>query len=182
MQAFCADHTQDETMLPVFDRDQRMVGIQALWQQHHALIFFIRSTDCATCRQHLLKSQPYLEQLAKQDARLIIVTDRTPQLAAAYIDELQLQLPIYSDQTQRSYELFGLARPNLVDQLNPGLKWLPQHSIISPPHFSTNLAGGLVLMLQQRCEPAWTYMAEPGQAYPHWNTMLQIIDECETSY
>ena len=90
--------------------DQQKVTFATLYQDHPTLIFFVRHFGCIFCRERVASLTQALPLLESHHLKAVVIGNGTPHMAQAFVDELKLPFPVYTDQQGDAYTLAGMQR------------------------------------------------------------------------
>lgn len=101
------------------DTEGNPVTLSSLWQAGDTIITFIRHFGCPACRAMLKELELNKPQLEQAGLRVVAIGMGTPARTKAFIEEMGVSFPIFSDPRRQSYEAYRLMKMDWREQLRP---------------------------------------------------------------
>lgn len=96
------------------------VQLSSLWAQRPLLLAFTRHFGCTQCKEMLDELTAGREKIEAAGLNLAVITQGTPETAAAFAAQYAPGLLVLADPERKSYQAYGLERGNLFQTfLNP---------------------------------------------------------------
>lgn len=99
----------------VYTADEQQRTFDVYWRKQPTLFFFLRHFGCALCRQHLMQIRDAYPAIRGLGGEVVAVTFADPQNTAIFARRMQIPFPSLSDETRRSYRMFGLTQGSFSD-------------------------------------------------------------------
>jgi len=114
---------EDEDPLPIDelilrDHHGNQVLLADFWREQTVVLVLMRHFGCIFCREQIMELRDQLPSIRAEGAELVTVGNGTPEAAAAFRQEFELEFPVLVDGELRAYRAFGLRRDKLAI-LNP---------------------------------------------------------------
>jgi AhpC/TSA antioxidant enzyme len=97
-------------MLPVIGEDLQSLQFGSLFIDHLTVVCFIRHFYCPLCSDYMISLVATANPDALRDANidLVIISDGSPKMIAAYRKIFKCPFPIYTDPTRNLYRALGM--------------------------------------------------------------------------
>jgi rhodanese-related sulfurtransferase/peroxiredoxin len=94
------------------------VALAELWCERTVVLVLMRHFGCIFCREQILELRDRLHSIRAEGAELVAVGSGSPEAAAAFRKQFELDFPVLVDPQLRAYRASGLRRDKLA-VLNP---------------------------------------------------------------
>lgn len=99
------------------------VPLGSLWAERPALLFLVRHYGCQFCRAQLADLREAIPDIQAAGVQPIVIGNGTAPMAAAFVEETGLDVPLYTNPGREVYAALGTKRPGAGALLNPRLWW-----------------------------------------------------------
>ncbi|KAI5094930.1 thioredoxin-like protein AAED1 isoform X1, partial [Silurus meridionalis] len=139
---------------PVYDHRGVCIPFKSLYQNHRAIIIFVRNFLCYTCQEYVedLSKIPQ-EMLLDADVRLVVIGQSSYSHIEAFCSLTGYQHEIYVDPEQHIYKKLGMTRGEIYegkDSQSPHVK-------------SSMLVGNIKSMWRAMTSPVFDFQGDPLQ-------------------
>ena len=104
----CIDN--DLAQAKIYSSDGQEKRFSDLYDSSRVLIVFVRHFGCIFCRQRLGHLKALLSQFAEVNTQVAVIGNGTELMAQAFADDLNLDVPLYTDPKRETYRLAGMKR------------------------------------------------------------------------
>ena len=94
----------------IYESDGREVFFSDLYKQSRVLVVFVRHFGCIFCRQRLGDLKAAVTDLAQAGTQVAVIGNGTHLMAQAFAEELDLDVPLFTDPKRETYRLAGMKR------------------------------------------------------------------------
>ena len=94
----------------VLDNSGQTVSFGSLHRGQTTLIVFVRHFGCIFCRERISELTAAIDELKTLGIKSVIVGNGTPYMAEAFVQSLDLEVPLFTDPSRKTYALAGMQR------------------------------------------------------------------------
>ncbi len=94
----------------VLDLEGKPHRIESFWKDRPVLLLFVRHFACVFCREQVAGLKPHFAELAAAGLDVVIIGSGNPLFAQGFVKELDLTVPVYSDEQRQAYAAASLVR------------------------------------------------------------------------
>lgn len=103
----------------VYDASGAHIPVSTFWNEHTAILVFLRHFGCIACRAHAQDVWSHRDVLQKDGAQIVFIGNGEPSYIKKFREDFNLgDAPIYTDPTLRAFELGGF-KYGITSVLNP---------------------------------------------------------------
>lgn len=101
------------------DAEGNSIKLSSVWQKGDTIITFIRHFGCPACRAMLRELEANKAELERAGLQVVAIGMGTPTRTKAFIEEMGISFPIFSDPRREAYEAYRLMKMNWREELRP---------------------------------------------------------------
>lgn len=105
--------------IEVFDLDGKPHRIDSFWQTRPVMLLFVRHFACVFCREQVNELKPHFAELKQRGVDVVIIGNGNAHFARAFVTDLGLDVPVYSDEQRKAYAAASLVR-SFGSMVHPG--------------------------------------------------------------
>ncbi|MEV8634448.1 peroxiredoxin family protein [Streptosporangium sp. NPDC051023] len=111
--------------------------------KHALLLYFLRSTSCPVCNQHVRGLAKIGEELAAADAQVLLVVPEDRETAAAWKAKHRIPFTVLTGRSGTPHETIGLSRKIFGSMQQSGSILIDSQGIVRHAHGATMPTNGL---------------------------------------
>lgn len=115
--SFIVGDTALDVTLP--DHTGKLVQLASLWAEQPLIALFLRHFGCPHCREQVLHFQADQERLRELGYGIVLIGLGTPERAAAFRAELNIDFTVLCDPDRTAYKAYSLLRVNPFREVRP---------------------------------------------------------------
>lgn len=155
----------------VLDLEGRARPLASLWAERPVLILWVRHFGCTFCRAQVAGLRPHVKTLHDAGVGFAIIGSGGPHFARAFVEDFQLDFPVYADEALRTYAAAGMTRKilhpmSLIKGVASFFKQ-PQKRTMGDP-----FQNGGAMVVKPDGTVTWSYLSKYAGDHPPDQTLL----------
>ena len=102
--------SDDLASATVLSADGTVVPFCSLYTARRTVVVFVRHFGCIFCRERIAGLTDAIGNLRQIGVDAVVIGNGTPLMAADFAETLDLELPLFTDPSRRTYALAGMKR------------------------------------------------------------------------
>lgn len=93
------------------------VVLGSLWKERPVVLVMPRHFGCIFCKEQVAGYLPFVPRIHAAGAEMVIVGNGQPEHAAWFIEDYNVETPLFTDPTLRSHEIVGARSPKMFNPM-----------------------------------------------------------------